>query len=314
VWPDYTWGCKRILFSSWFLPALARENVELVTEPLAHFYERGIATSSGTERDVDCIIYGTGFGATQFLTPMQVSGRGGLSLRQAWRDGAQAYLGITVAGFPNFFMLYGPNTNLGGNSIIYMLEGQIGYVLGALQALMPRGRLWPRDPDARQTMVLAGLAPSLARLVESMNALLVDAFPASTEHLLPEWEATLGLPDPCAGALPTIEARRAQVLARFIGTGGQSVSYYVAVATALGYPITVTEFTPFRLGQPLGQPLNGEAWAYAWQINAPTFTVEYFELGTSALGEPFAYWSNNVLQCEMQRLKPAHTQLTFAYS
>ncbi len=83
-----------------------------------------------------------GFRATQFLTPMQVSGRGGGQLHEAWRDGAQAYLGITVAGFPNFFMLYGPNTNLGGNSIIYMLEGQIGYVLGAIQALNEHGLAW----------------------------------------------------------------------------------------------------------------------------------------------------------------------------
>jgi hypothetical protein len=71
-----------------------------------------------------------------------VSGRGGGRLDEAWRDGAQAYLGITVSGFPNFFMLYGPNTNLGGNSIIYMLEGQIGYVLGALQALEANGLAW----------------------------------------------------------------------------------------------------------------------------------------------------------------------------
>jgi cation diffusion facilitator CzcD-associated flavoprotein CzcO len=84
------------------------------------------------------IIYGTGFKATEFLAPMLVSGVGGGRLRQAWQDGPQSYLGITVSGFPNFFMLYGPHTNLGGNSIIYMLEGQIGYVLGAIQGGAPR--------------------------------------------------------------------------------------------------------------------------------------------------------------------------------
>jgi hypothetical protein len=88
------------------------------------------------------IIYGTGFNAVTFLAPMQVSGLGGEPLQQAWRDGAQAYLGITVRGFPNFFMLYGPNTNLGGNSIIYMLEGQIGYVLGAIRALEAERLAW----------------------------------------------------------------------------------------------------------------------------------------------------------------------------
>ena len=139
--PDYVMGCKRVVFSNDWYPALARPDVELVTEPIERIVPDAVVTADGAAHPADVIIYGTGFGATQFLTPMQVSGRGGRSLRQAWRDGAQAYLGITVAGFPNFFMLYGPNTNLGGNSIIYMLEGQIGYVLGALQALGPTA--WP---------------------------------------------------------------------------------------------------------------------------------------------------------------------------
>ena len=89
-----------------------------------------MVTADGTLRQADVIIYGTGFKTLDFLAPMSVTGLGGRRLEEAWRDGAEAYLGITVAGFPNFFMLYGPNTNLGGNSIIYMLEGQIGYVHG----------------------------------------------------------------------------------------------------------------------------------------------------------------------------------------
>ena len=140
--PDYVMGCKRVVFSNDWYPALARPDVELVTERIERIVPDGVVTADGATRPADVIIYGTGFQATQFLTPMQVSGRGGGSLQQAWRDGAQAYLGITVAGFPNFFMLYGPNTNLGGNSIIYMLEGQIGYVLGALQALQAHRLAW----------------------------------------------------------------------------------------------------------------------------------------------------------------------------
>ena len=140
--PDYVMGCKRVVFSNDWYPALARPDVELVTEPIERIVPDAVVTADGAVHPADVIIYGTGFGATQFLTPMQVSGRGGRSLQQAWRDGAQAYLGITVAGFPNFFMLYGPNTNLGGNSIIYMLEGQIGYVLGALQALNTHRLAW----------------------------------------------------------------------------------------------------------------------------------------------------------------------------
>ena len=138
VWPDYTWGCKRILFSSWFLPALSRENVELVTEPLAHFYEHGIATVSGTERDVDCIIYGTGFRTTEFMFPMEIIGTAGRSLRDVWTAGPHAHLGISVPGFPSLFLVYGPNTNTSGGSIITYEEAQASYIRQALEQVRYR--------------------------------------------------------------------------------------------------------------------------------------------------------------------------------
>ena len=139
--PDYVLGCKRVLFSNDWYPTLTRPNVELVTDPIERIVPDGVVTASGT-RQADVIIYGTGFKTLDFLAPMSVTGLGGRRLDEAWRDGAEAYLGITIAGFPNFFMLYGPNTNLGGNSIIYMLEGQIAYVLGALRALEREGLDW----------------------------------------------------------------------------------------------------------------------------------------------------------------------------
>jgi cation diffusion facilitator CzcD-associated flavoprotein CzcO len=138
VWPDYTWGCKRILFSSWFLPALSRENVELVTEPLAQFYEHGIATVSGTERDVDCIIYGTGFRTTEFMFPMEIIGTAGRSLRDVWTAGPHAHLGISVPGFPSLFLVYGPNTNTSGGSIITYEEAQASYIRQALEQVRYR--------------------------------------------------------------------------------------------------------------------------------------------------------------------------------
>jgi cation diffusion facilitator CzcD-associated flavoprotein CzcO len=133
--PDYVMGCKRVLFSNDWYPTLNRPNVELITDPIKRVTAHGIVTADGSDRPADVVIYGTGFKTLDFLTPMSVTGLGGRNLREEWRSGAEAYLGITVSGFPNFFMLYGPHTNLGGNSIIYMLEGQIGYVLGALRAL-----------------------------------------------------------------------------------------------------------------------------------------------------------------------------------
>jgi len=140
--PDYVMGCKRVLFSNGWYPTLARPNVELVTDAIERIVPGGVVTAGGTLRQADVIIYGTGFQALDFLAPMAVTGRDGRQLHETWRDGAEAYLGITVSGFPNFFMLYGPNTNLGGNSIIYMLEGQIGYVLGAIGALDRQGLDW----------------------------------------------------------------------------------------------------------------------------------------------------------------------------
>ena len=140
--PGYVMGCKRVLFSNDWYPALARPDVDLVTEPIESIRPDGVRTSGGTTRPADVLIYGTGFTATEFLPAMAVTGLNGRELHDAWRERAEAYLGITVAGFPNFFLLYGPNTNLGGNSIIYMLEGQIDYALAALQSLDERDLAW----------------------------------------------------------------------------------------------------------------------------------------------------------------------------
>jgi len=140
--PDYVMGCKRVVFSNDWYPALARPNVELVTDRIERIAPDGVVTADGTTRGTDVIIYGTGFKSLELLAPMQVTGPGGRDLHEAWRDGAQAYLGISVSGFPNFFVIYGPNTNLGGNSIIYMLEGQISYVLDAVKALEAQRLAW----------------------------------------------------------------------------------------------------------------------------------------------------------------------------
>ncbi|HEX3921041.1 MAG TPA: NAD(P)/FAD-dependent oxidoreductase [Streptosporangiaceae bacterium] len=140
--PDYVMGCKRVVFSNDWYPTMTRPNVELITDRIERIAPGGVVTADGVTRPADVIVYGTGFKAVELLAPMRVTGPSGQSLQEAWRDGAQAYLGITVSGFPNFFMLYGPNTNLGGNSIIYMLEGQIGYVLSAVQALEAQRLAW----------------------------------------------------------------------------------------------------------------------------------------------------------------------------
>jgi cation diffusion facilitator CzcD-associated flavoprotein CzcO len=139
AWPDYTFGCKRVLFSSRFLPALQRPNVELVTEGVARLTSQGIETSDGELREVDCIIYGTGFRTTQFMFPMEILGSGGRSLREVWSGGAHAHLGVAVPGFPSLFLVYGPNTNTSGGSIIAFEEAQVGYIRQALEHMRRRG-------------------------------------------------------------------------------------------------------------------------------------------------------------------------------
>ena len=144
VWPLYPLGCKRILLSSNYLPALTKPNVELITEGISSITFDGIVTDDGVEHPVDVIIYGTGFTATDFLAPLQIIGRDGRDLRQEWSEGAHAYLGITVPYFPNLFLMYGPNTNLGAGSIIAMLEAQARYIRQALdyrQSLAPPAAL-----------------------------------------------------------------------------------------------------------------------------------------------------------------------------
>ena len=138
--PDYRIGCKRILISNDFFPAMGRSNVALVTDAITAVRTDAIVTADGAEHPTDVIILATGFTATDFLAPMRIVGRGGVALNDAWRDGAQAHLGIAVAGFPNFFMLYGPNTGLAHNSIVFMLESQIRYVLACLERLRDGAR------------------------------------------------------------------------------------------------------------------------------------------------------------------------------
>ena len=159
--PDYDIGCKRVIIDDTYYPALARDNVSLVTTPIREVTETGLTLSDGSERPFDAIIYGTGFRTNEFLTPMEITGLGGKSLNDAWRQGAEAHLGIAVSGFPNFFMTYGPNTNLGHNSIIFMIEAQVRYILQCIEALNRRGVKYLNVRPEAQSDFNAGLQKSL---------------------------------------------------------------------------------------------------------------------------------------------------------
>jgi cation diffusion facilitator CzcD-associated flavoprotein CzcO len=137
--PRYEIGCKRILVSNDYLPALTRPNVEVVTEAVAEVREHSVVGVDGTERHVDTIIFGTGFRVTDQPLAAHVRGRGGLTLEAAWEGSPRAHLGTTVNGFPNLFILLGPNTGLGHTSVVYMIEAQIELLVNALGYMAQSG-------------------------------------------------------------------------------------------------------------------------------------------------------------------------------
>lgn len=177
VTPDYTIGCKRILISNDYYPALAQPNVEVITDGIREVRAHSIVDEQGVEREVDAIIYGTGFKAQDPMPRGVVFGRGGVDLLDAWKDGPEAYLGLSVAGFPNFFMLVGPNTGLGHNSMVFMIESQVAYVMDALKTMRKQNL---RAVDVRadaQARFNAGIQGRLSNTVwaEGCKSWYVDA-------------------------------------------------------------------------------------------------------------------------------------------
>lgn len=137
--PNYPIGCKRVLFCDDYYPALQKPHVQLVTDGIEQIVPQGVITTDGRLHELDILVYATGFETTEWKWSVDVVGSGGRHLNQVWADAPEAYLGIGVSGFPNLFVMYGPNTNLGHNSITFMLERQAEYVVKALAALDAAG-------------------------------------------------------------------------------------------------------------------------------------------------------------------------------
>ena len=160
--PDYTIGCKRILISSDFYPTLQRANVELATSRIAWVRPDAVVTEDGAERPVDTLILATGFHVADLPAGRRLRGRDGRLMSEVWEGSSQAYLGTAVAGFPNLFLLVGPNTGLGHNSLVYMIESQIAYVVAGLRAMARAGvsvvDLRPEVQDAYNRRVQADMA------------------------------------------------------------------------------------------------------------------------------------------------------------
>jgi uncharacterized protein YmfQ (DUF2313 family) len=175
------------------------------------------------------------------------------------------------------------------------------------QRLLPRGRVWHRGWGTVEAEHILTLMRTWERLDTRALDVITDTFPCTTNGLLPEWEASLGLPDPCTGPLDTIQERVEAVCAKFRARGGQSVAYFIAIAESLGFDgVTIDEFPPASPTDP-GQ-------VYSWRVNIFTSTqTSYFRAGQAAAGDRLATWGSTLLECELERLKPAHTEIIFAY-
>lgn len=163
--------------------------------------------------------------------------------------------------------------------------------VSALQALMPRGLAWPRDTSSIQAAVLAGLAPSLHRVNVDANQLLVDAFPATVDALLAEWNATLGLPGATGYTGSDLPTQQDQVVAALTDSGGQSAAYFIDLAARLGLTISINGYRPWTVDDAVDVPIFGTAWAHAWRVSA-TVIADY-----------------SPLRPLFERYKPAHTTI-----
>ena len=189
--PDHPFGSKRPLASNTYLQAFNRSNVELVVDPIERVTPNGVLTADGREREVDTIILATGFETQKYVSVIDVTGRDGLTIQEAWRDGPEAYFGVTTSGFPNLFSLYGPNTN-GGNSIILMLEFQIDYALRLVAEADRAGVDWL---DVRRDVMdefNAGLQEELER-VTVWQAGANDYYRNASGRIVTQWPHGFGV-------------------------------------------------------------------------------------------------------------------------
>lgn len=184
------------------------------------------------------------------------------------------------------------------------------------RALVPQGEAWPRDPRSNLDRTLGGLAAWRGRVEVRADELLAEADPRTATELLPEWEEAVGLPDECLPAPETLADRRGLVVSRLVGAGGGTRAFFVDLANALGYAVTISEGTsaPFRAGQGrAGESLGGELDWFVWTVEAPLTLVRRATAGVLRAGEPLATWGNELLECVLRRASPAHTLVRFVY-
>lgn len=184
----------------------------------------------------------------------------------------------------------------------------------ALLALLPRGPAWSTEADAFVGQLLNVLADASLAIDQRASTLLDEADPRSTLEMLSDYERVYDVPGQCGRPGVSREERRAMVLAKMVSIGGQSPNYYVGLAKALGYDVSVSEFSPFKAGRSAaGDDLTNENWLHRWLIVAPETAVFDFKAGASVAGDPVRAWGQLGLECPIRKLAPAHTQVFFSY-
>lgn len=182
-----------------------------------------------------------------------------------------------------------------------------------LAALLPRGAAWTREAGSVLGETLRAIAEEFARVDARANILIDETDPRSTTELLLEWERAFGLPEKCITPPDTTTERQAALHEKVTRIGGQSPQYFIDLALRLGFVVTITEHGPRRHGDPYNSVYGDEEWVFVWDINAANTTIVGRRHG-DLYGEPYQDWGNEVLECVIARLKPAHTLVRFIYS
>lgn len=188
--------------------------------------------------------------------------------------------------------------------------------LQQLQAMLPPGPAWTSDGTSYTARLFDGLAQELARVDGRALQLVEEADPRTVAELFADWERVAGLPDACAvafGGEQAVSQRRSALIGRLTTLGGQSAAYFIGLAAALGYAITITEFCEHSVDDDVDHPLYGPAWNFAFQVNAALSTVTELTVD-STVDDPLAAWGNSLLECVIKRLAPAHSTVLFSYT